>query len=134
MGKRKVTLDHINLVVGELAASMKFYRRLGVEIPEPPSGSFHVECASDDMLEFALDTERFASFWNQGWAGRDDLKGRVVIGFRVETREDVDALYAEMTDAGYRGLATPYDAFWGARYAIIEDPNGAAVGLMSPSD
>ena len=36
-----------------------------------------------------------------------------------------------MTSAGYRGLQAPYDAFWGARYAVIEDPDGLAVGLMS---
>jgi uncharacterized glyoxalase superfamily protein PhnB len=39
-----------------------------------------------------------------------------------------------MTSAGYLGLQPPFDAFWGARYAILEDPNGAAVGLMSPID
>jgi uncharacterized glyoxalase superfamily protein PhnB len=39
-----------------------------------------------------------------------------------------------MTSAGYSALAAPYDAFWGARYAIVEDPNGIAVGLMSPID
>jgi uncharacterized glyoxalase superfamily protein PhnB len=37
-----------------------------------------------------------------------------------------------VTTAGYRGLQAPYDAFWGARYADVEDPNGIAVGLMSP--
>ena len=42
--------------------------------------------------------------------------------------------YDELTSAGYLGLAAPYDAFWGARYAIVEDPNGIAVGLMSPID
>ena len=34
--------------------------------------------------------------------------------------------------SGYAGLQPPHDAFWGARYAIIEDPDGIAVGLMSP--
>jgi uncharacterized glyoxalase superfamily protein PhnB len=29
-------------------------------------------------------------------------------------------------------LQAPFDAFWGARYAIVEDPDGIAVGLMSP--
>jgi uncharacterized glyoxalase superfamily protein PhnB len=29
-------------------------------------------------------------------------------------------------------LQPPWDAFWGARYAIVEDPDGIAVGLMSP--
>jgi hypothetical protein len=28
----------------------------------------------------------------------------------------------------------PFDAFWGARYAIVEDPDGNHIGLMSPSD
>lgn len=70
--------------------------------------------------------------WNSGWKDRQDLAGRLVIGFRVSARERVDALYAAMTAAGYRGLQPPYDALWGARYAIIEDPDGIAVGLMSP--
>jgi uncharacterized glyoxalase superfamily protein PhnB len=26
------------------------------------------------------------------------------------------------------------DTFWGARYAVIEDPDGNHVGLMSPID
>jgi uncharacterized glyoxalase superfamily protein PhnB len=50
----------------------------------------------------------------------------------VATRADVDAVYRDMTAAGHRGLQEPIDAFWGARYAIIEDPDGIAVGVMSP--
>jgi uncharacterized glyoxalase superfamily protein PhnB len=60
------------------------------------------------------------------------LEGRVVLGFRVASREAVDEVYAELTGAGYAGLQPPLDAFWGARYAIVEDPDGVAVGLMSP--
>ena len=52
--------------------------------------------------------------------------------FRVPARPDVDAIFKDMTDAGYRGLQDPQDAFWGARYAIIEDPDGIAVCVMSP--
>ena len=44
----------------------------------------------------------------------------------------VDEVYADLTEAGYAGLQPPHDAFWGARYAIVEDPDGIAVGLMSP--
>ena len=57
-----------------------------------------------------------------------------VIGFRVESRDEVDRLFTDLTGAGYRGQQPPYDAFWGARYAIVEDPDGNAVGIMSPSD
>ena len=56
----------------------------------------------------------------------------MVVGFSVATRAAVDAVFRDMTGAGYRGLQEPHDAFWGARYAIIEDPDGIAVGVMSP--
>ena len=39
---------------------------------------------------------------------------------------DVDRLYSEVRDAGYAGSNQPYDAFWGARHAIVEDPDGNA--------
>jgi uncharacterized glyoxalase superfamily protein PhnB len=29
-------------------------------------------------------------------------------------------------------LQPPCDGFWGSRYAIVEDPDGRAVGLLSP--
>jgi len=49
-------------------------------------------------------------------------------------RDDVDVRYAQLTGTGYAGRQPPYDTFWGARYAIVEDPDGNEVGLMSPSD
>ncbi|HVM54739.1 MAG TPA: VOC family protein [Acidimicrobiales bacterium] len=57
-----------------------------------------------------------------------------MLTFRVDTREEVDALYAELTGAGHEGRQPPFDAFFGARYAIVADPDGNDVGIMSPSD
>jgi hypothetical protein len=52
----------------------------------------------------------------------------------LPTRQAVDDRYAELTSAGYRGRQPPFDAFWGARYAIVADPDGNDVGLMSPAE
>jgi uncharacterized glyoxalase superfamily protein PhnB len=136
----KPTLNQINLVCGDLSASIAFYRRLGVEIPDAqvwckPSGEHHASAAdqsADQAIDFDLDSTTFAQSWNIGWKGRTDLKGRVVLGFGLPSRTDVDDVFRNMISAGYRGLQEPYDAFWGARYAVIEDPDGVAVGLMSP--
>ena len=46
----------------------------------------------------------------------------------------VDQMYADLTGAGYRAQQPPYDAIWGARYAVVEDPDGNPVGLMSEAD
>jgi catechol 2,3-dioxygenase-like lactoylglutathione lyase family enzyme len=136
----KPILDQINLVCGDPDASVAFYRRLGVEIPDDriwrtASGAHHISASDQSSggdIAFDLDSTAFAQKWNKGWNGRTDLAGRIVIGFSVAARSDVDDLYRDMTAAGYRGLQEPNDAFWGARYAIIEDPDGVAVGLMSP--
>jgi len=136
----KPTLDQINLVCGDTDASIAFYRRLGVDIPDAaiwrtPTGAHHISAgdrSSHQVIDLDLDSTAFAQCWNSGWKGQGDLKGRVVVGFSVDTRAAVDELFREMTSAGYRGLQEPYDAFWGARYAVIEDPDGIAVGVMSP--
>jgi catechol 2,3-dioxygenase-like lactoylglutathione lyase family enzyme len=129
-------LDQVNLVVGDMTASVDFYRRLGVEVPGDSGGGdpwdrHHRAAAQAGALDFDLDSSAFAAVWNAGWtAGRTGA----VLSFRVAERETVDRLYGELTGAGYRGQQPPYDAFWGARFAIVEDPDGNAVGLMSPSD
>ncbi len=136
----KPVLNQVNLVCGDMDASLAFYRRLGVEIPETDvwrtaSGAHHAgatEHAAERVISLDLDSTAFAQHWNTGWAGRADLSGRVVVGFQLPSRADVDEVFRDMTAAGYRGLRAPHDAIWGARYAIIEDPDGIAVGLMSP--
>ena len=42
----------------------------------------------------------------------------MVLGIRLPSRQAVDDLYADVTGAGYVGCQPPYDAMWGARYAI----------------
>ena len=136
----RVMLDQVNIVTGDPEASVAFYRRLGLDISEPQiwrtaTGIHHVSAAGrsgEQTIRLDLDSMAFAQRWNTGWAGRTDLRGRVVVGFSVASRAAVDDIYGDMTGAGYRGLQPPWDTFWGARYAIIEDPDGVAVGLMSP--
>ncbi len=136
MSAARPRFDQINIVSSDMEASLAFYRHLGVALPETDvwrtaSGAHHASVREGDA-DLDIDSVRFAERWNTGWQGRTDLGGRVVVGFSVASREEVDRLYAELTAAGHKGLQPPWDAFWGARYAIVEDPDGIAVGLMSP--
>jgi uncharacterized glyoxalase superfamily protein PhnB len=131
-------LDQVNVISGDLHRSLDFYRLLGAVFPRPLPNSaaqlFHVNSEPYDGARLELDSVEFAPVWNAGWAGRADLPGRIVLGFRIATREGVDQRFKSLTSAGYRELQPPFDAFWGARYAIVEDPDGIAIGLMSPID
>jgi uncharacterized glyoxalase superfamily protein PhnB len=133
MARKRAILDQLNIVVRDMEAAVSFYRRLGIEIPDtlPAWQAHHRTAEIGGEVDLELDSTAFTPQWNAGWPASQP---GVVIGFRVATREDVDELYEELTGAGHVGQQAPYDAFWGARYAIVEDPSGNAVGLMSPID
>ena len=44
----------------------------------------------------------------------------------------LDRMYAELVALGFHGHKAPWDAFWGQRYAIIDDPDGNHVDLFAP--
>jgi hypothetical protein len=130
MDRNRPRLDQINIVSADPDASIAFYRRLDIEVSEDgvwrtPSGIHHVNAARHDArstMQLDIDSIAFARLWNTGWQATQSLRGRIVLGFKLPSRTAVDAVYADMTGAGYAGLQPPYDAFWGARYAVIEDP------------
>jgi catechol 2,3-dioxygenase-like lactoylglutathione lyase family enzyme len=123
--------DQFNLVVSDMERTVAFYRRLGLDIPdtEPSWQAHHRNAKLKGGIDLDFDSTEFARHWSRGWKA-----GMGVLGFKVESRGRVDEIYAELTAAGYPGQQEPYDAFWGARYAVIEDPDGNAVGVMSPID
>jgi catechol 2,3-dioxygenase-like lactoylglutathione lyase family enzyme len=129
-------LHMLNLVVGDMAASLAFYRALGLDVPDVPEGDdagAHVQVRSPGGFSLELDTAESARLWHAGWRA-DPASARVVMGIALPTSAAVDERYAELTAAGYAGRQPPFDAFWGARYAIVADPDGNDVGLMGPMD
>ena len=130
-----IRLNQVNLVVHDVAASRAFYSRLGLPFGDPIDpvwDAHHVSARQDDTtpLDVDLDSESFAAKWNSGWSGGSGA----ILGFKVETRDEVDALVASLAADGVAVQQAPYDAFWGARYAVVSDPDGNGVGIMSPID
>ncbi|MGI9603495.1 MAG: VOC family protein [Acidimicrobiales bacterium] len=133
-----VRLHGINLVTGNMEAALAFYRELGVEIPESnvwstESGMHHVTAADPTEVDVEFDSVELAGSYNDSSKVQDPT-GSTLVGFSVGTREEVDAIYERLVGLGHRSLHPPTDAFWGARHAIIEDPDGRPIGIMSPSD
>ena len=123
-------LHMLNVVVRDMAASLDFYRRLGIAVPAPgDAASAHVQLKMPGGFSLELDTAESARLWHAGW--RADPAGVNVV--LLPGRQAVDDRYAELTSVGYRGRQPPFDAFWGARYAIVDDSDGNDVGLMSPA-
>jgi catechol 2,3-dioxygenase-like lactoylglutathione lyase family enzyme len=133
---RPVILNQLNLVVRDVPTSVAFYRRLGLAIEEaahPDWAAHHATAIMPNGMRLEFDSLAFASQWNPGWRGLSG-SGLGVVFFGVPERQDVDDVFERMREAGYAAQKPPEDAFWGARYAIIEDPDGNAVGIMSSID
>ncbi|KMS73231.1 glyoxalase [Streptomyces viridochromogenes] len=123
--------DAIGLVVSDMAASVAFYRRLGFAFPENAEHEPHAEAELPGGLRLLLDTEKsvrsFLPQWRPPSGG-----GRHSLAMRCDDPTEVDAVYEELVGAGYHGELKPWDAFWGQRYASVQDPDGNGVDLFAP--
>ena len=132
----KPVFNQVDIVTRDFEATIAFYQALGVDVDAVGGGDdeiWHADVHFPEGGTFHVDNVALAQIYNAAWR-RPAGSSSVVVGFSVESRDAVDHLYRRLTDAGYEGRQVPYDAFWGARYAVVADPNGIDVGIMSAQD
>ncbi|PYE54918.1 VOC family protein [Deinococcus yavapaiensis] len=123
--------DMIGLVVLDMAASVAFYRSLGLTFPEGAESEGHVEATLPNGLRFALDTVDVILTFDPAWKAPIG-SSRVGLAFLCRSPEDVDAKFADLVASGVTPHKEPWDAFWGQRYAVVKDPDGNTVDLFAP--
>ncbi|RMI38381.1 VOC family protein [Streptomyces triticirhizae] len=123
-------INLIGLVTDDLAASLAFYRRLGITVPEDAAHEPHVETELPGGIRLAWDTvesvRAFAPDYQPTTEG-----ARISLAFLCDSPKEVDALYRELVAAGHPGEKEPWDAYWGQRYAMVRDPDGNSVDLFA---
>ena len=121
-------LTAIGITTASIAESARFYRALGLDVPEPPAGDDHFEVTLPSGLRLMWDTEELV----RGFDPDADLSGsRVGLAFEYPSAAEVDAAYERVVAAGFRGKKEPWDAFWGQRYALALDPDDCTVSLFA---
>ncbi|MGH9216260.1 MAG: VOC family protein [Acidimicrobiales bacterium] len=126
-------LDAIGLVVDDIARSLAFYRQLGFDLPAEADQQPHVEVAMPGGLRLLWDTVDTVRSFDPDWQPPTGGGHRVALAFACDTPTEVDAAYDKLVSLGYRGHQAPWDAVWGQRYAIVEDPDGNAIDLFAPN-
>lgn len=124
------TMNVIDIVVSDIEAAIAFYKRLGIEFVIDESYPDHAGYDLPNGIHLMLDTEKFRNTFINGWTAPAGSP-RNFLAFEFEAPSGVDAKYAELVDAGYRGLYEPWDAFWGMRYATVADPDGNGIDLYA---
>ncbi len=120
--------EYVGMVAQDMAATLRFYRLMGMNIPEGAEKEDHVEAALSG-LRVAWDSESLIKNIDPTWEKPSGQ--RIGIGFLCESPAEVDELYQRITAAGYAGYKAPWNAFWGQRYAVVADPDGNHVDLFA---
>ena len=122
--------DAIGIIVEDMAASLAFYRLLGVDLVDGAETESHVEASMRGGIRIMWDTielVRSFSTWEPPAGGH-----RIGLAFLCDHPGEVDELHQALVAAGHRSHHAPFDAFWGQRYATVLDPDGNPVDLFAP--
>lgn len=111
-------------------AALRFYRLLGLALPEDAAGEDHVEATTAGGVRVMFDALSLVKSFNPDW--REPVGHRMGMAFHCGDTAGVDATFARVTAAGFEGVKAPWDAFWGQRYAQVRDPDGNVVDLFAP--
>lgn len=122
----------VELVVTDMAATLAFYRRLGLDIPAEADAEGHVDATLAGGMRIAWDTVDIIRSFDPEWSPPSGGH-RTALAFACDDPAEVDRVYAAMVEAGAEGHLPPWDAPWGMRYAVLHDPDGTPVDLFAAS-
>ena len=121
-------LNAIGIVVTDMGRSIRFYRLLGLVVPETP-GEGHVETTLASGARLMFDTEEIVKSFQPDWSRQ--AGNQLSLAFECSSPAEVDETYARLVEAGFHGEKEPWDAFWGQRYGQLADPDGVPVDLYA---
>ncbi len=103
----------IELVVSDMAATLTFYRRLGLDIPRSADEEPHVDIELPGGLRLAWDTEETIRSFDPGWSPPTGGGHRAALAFACESPAEVDAAWEDLTAPATRAISnrgTPFGA------------------------
>jgi uncharacterized glyoxalase superfamily protein PhnB len=121
-------LNAIGIVASNLAETIRFYRLLGVDLPETPDAP-HVEARLPNGVRLMIDPEQTIRGFAPDWMRRTGNQHS--LAFECASPAEVDACYRRAVEAGFHGEREPWDAPWGQRYAQLADPDGVPIDLYA---
>jgi catechol 2,3-dioxygenase-like lactoylglutathione lyase family enzyme len=119
------TFNAIGLAVADMAASLAFYRRLGLDFPAGSDQEPHAEAVVAGGIRLMWDTHASLRHSDPDYRPGPPGGGWA---FQCEDPAEVDRVHAELADASVKA---PWDAPWGQRYAQVRDPDGNVVDLFA---
>lgn len=122
-------LDAVAVTSRDMAKTVAFYEILGFEFPDWDAEDKHVEpIPKVGEPRLMIDT---ADLMEQLTGHAPSPPNHSSFAMLCDSPAEVDAIAATLKAAGHRLTTEPWDAFWGQRYATVQDPDGYLVDLFA---
>ena len=125
-------IDAVAVSSSDLKKTLAFYTCLGFEFADLEEGQQHVEPkTSTGSARLMIDSQELM----QEIIGEQARPGNhSSFAIRFEQPDQVNQACEHVVQSGFTVVKEPWDAFWGQRYAIVEDPDGYRFDLYCPLD
>jgi len=127
-------LEGIGLFVEDMGNMIRFYRDvMGFEITEPEN-AVNVYLKKDGVLFMLYGRENFEKMTGRSYEYLKGLNGHFEIALKVDSYEEVDRVFAEVTAKGGRSIMEPTTMPWGQRTCYVADPEGNLIEIGAPGE
>ncbi len=122
-------LDAVGVTSTDFSKSILFYEILGFTFGDVNSGEKHIESVADDSsIRLMIDSQELIA----NIIGETPKPGNHSnFAISYSHPDEVDQLVNQLLTNGFTVVKEPWDAFWGQRYAVVEDPDGYKVDLYA---
>ena len=124
-------LDGFGIFVEDMGKMIRFYRDvLGFEIKEAEDTS-NVYLLKDGTLFLFYGRKDFEAMTSRKYEYVKGLNGHFELALYVDTFEEVDKAFADVTAKGAQPVLEPTTEPWGQRTCYIADPEGNLIEIGS---
>jgi catechol 2,3-dioxygenase-like lactoylglutathione lyase family enzyme len=124
-----IQLQTVGIVVADMSKSLKFYRTLGLPIPDDKDKETNVDYKTPNGITLGFLTMEMATQADPNF--KTPVGQSMNLQFMCDSPAEVDSIYARLMQADYESYAEPWDAFWGQRFARVKDPDSRIVNIYA---
>lgn len=122
-----MNLEALGIASKNIEESIKFYGAFGVEFSK--LGDEHYEGVTSSGVRLMLDSVDLMRKINPDWSYREG--SNITLCHKCASSSDVDELFSKIITLGFESIKSPWDAFWGQRYASVRDPDGNQIDIFA---
>lgn len=122
-------LNAIGVTSTNIPKTVEFYTLLGFEFKDFKPDDEHVEpITPPGSARLMIDATRIV----KDIIGEDPKPGNIsAFALQYDSVDELNTVATRISEAGFTVFKEPWDAFWGQRYAVVQDPDGFKVDLYA---